>query len=139
MRVILDTNILLSAVMRRDTPPAKLYSAWRAGRFTLLTCELQLGEIRDVSRRPALRQRLRPALVGRLVNELRGLALVLEPQPGMTVAEDPDDDFLLGLAVTGQADYLVTGDRRAGLLGLGRFSGTRIVTARDLVALIGSA
>lgn len=70
---------------------------------------------------------------GSLVNELRHLAVLCEPQAGITVAEDPDDDFLLGLAVAGQADYLVTGDRRSGLLGLIRFSGTRILTARALV------
>jgi putative PIN family toxin of toxin-antitoxin system len=128
VRVILDTNVLLSAVMKRGTPPSQ-----REGRFELLTCEVQLAEVRAVSRRPALRQRLQPAAVGSLVNELRHLALLREPQAGIDVAEDSDDDFLLGLAVAGQADYLVTGDRRAGLLGLRRFSGTRILTARALV------
>ena len=86
MRVILDTNVLLSAVMKRDTPPAQLYQAWRAGRFELLSCELQFDEIRAVSRRPALRQRLRPARVGSLVNELRHLAVLCEPQTGIAVA-----------------------------------------------------
>ena len=64
MRVILDTNVLLSAVMKRETPPARLYRAWREGRFELVSCEEQLAEIRDVSRRPQLRGRLRPAYVG---------------------------------------------------------------------------
>lgn len=135
MRVVLDTNVLLSAVMKRETPPARLYQAWREGRFVLLTCETQLDEIRDVSRHAQVRARLRPARVGSLVNELRQLATVLEPEDGITVSEDPHDDFLLGLAVAGQADYLVTGDKR-GLLAIRSFSRTRIVTASALAATI---
>ncbi|MEZ7179695.1 PIN domain nuclease, partial [Pseudomonas mosselii] len=43
-------------------------------------------------------------------------------------ADDPDDSFLLAMALAGDADYLVTGDRRAGLLQRGHIERTRIVT-----------
>nr|UVN18059.1 hypothetical protein pPsy0462a_00026 [Pseudomonas syringae] len=49
-------------------------------------------------------------------------------------AEDPDDTFLLAMAVTGEADYLVTGDRRAGLLQRGSIGRTRIVTPATFCA-----
>jgi predicted nucleic acid-binding protein len=77
--VLLDTNILLSALLVRGTPPDHIYEAWRQGRFELVSCERQVQEINRVSRRPALRQRLRPAEAGRLVNEIRRLALLVEP------------------------------------------------------------
>jgi len=46
MRVVLDTNILISALMTRDTPPDRLYEYWKEGRFQLASCERQLEEIR---------------------------------------------------------------------------------------------
>ena len=71
MRVVIDTNVLVSALLSSTSPPALLVTLWRAGRFTLITSELQLDELTRVTRYPKLRQRLNPALTGRLVNELR--------------------------------------------------------------------
>jgi uncharacterized protein len=132
MRVILDTNVLLSAIMKRDTPPARLLHAWRQGRFELVSCETQLNEIRDVSRRPQLRERLLASHVGALVNEIRHLALIEEPQDGVVGSPDANDNFLLGLALASQAKYLVTGDK-TDLLALQRTASTQIVTARALL------
>lgn len=117
--------------MRRDTPPARLLAAWRHGRFSLVSCEMQLDELRAVSRRPALRERLRPADIGTLVNEVRRLAVMIEPTTGEHGSPDPDDDYLLGLAKAAKADYLVTGDK-SDLLALGQLQRTEIVTARHL-------
>ena len=111
MRVILDTNVLLSAVMRRDTPPARLLEAWRRGRFTLASCETQLDELREVSRRPSWRKRLRPTDVGTLGNEIGRLATMAEPAVGTHGSPNPGDDYLLGLEKTAQADFLMTGDK----------------------------
>ncbi|MDP1997500.1 MAG: hypothetical protein Q8J90_09905, partial [Gallionella sp.] len=54
--------------------------------------------------------------------------LVLEQLPTDIEADDPFDAFLLAMALVGEADYLVTGDYRAGLLQRGHFGRTRIVT-----------
>lgn len=135
MRVLLDTNILLSALLVRGTPPDRLYEAWRQGRFDLVSCERQIEELNRVSRRPGLRERLRPAEAGRLVNEIRRLALLFEPAGTVAVSPDPDDDFLLAVAESAGADFLVTGDK-AGLLALGRHGPTRIVTARALAEIL---
>lgn len=63
-----------------------------------------------------------------MVNNMQR-AIVLETLPGTFETADPDDAFLLAMAAVGQADYLVTGDRRAGLLQRGHLERTRIVTA----------
>ena len=135
MRVLLDTNVLLSALLVRGTPPDRLYEAWRRGRFDLVSCERQLEELNRVSRRPVLRERLRPAEAGRLVNEIRRLAILCEPANVASVSADPDDDFLLAVAEAARADYLVTGDK-TDLLLLRRHGATRILTARQLVELL---
>lgn len=136
MRLILDTNILVAALITRGTPPDKLYEAWRDGRFTLLTSELQIEEIRRVTRREGIRFRIHQAEAGRLVNDLRRLATLIENLPTLDVSPDPYDNFLLAMAQAGQADLLVTGDKRD-LLSLSRHQGMRILTAREALGLLG--
>ena len=130
MRVVLDTNVLIADLITQNTPPDRAYQAWRAGEFTLLSCEQQLEEIRRVTRRAGVKFRIRPMEAGRMVNDLRNLAVMLERLPTV----DPYDNYLLAMAAAGDADYLVTGDKRD-LLALERHGGTRIVTVRTFVAL----
>ncbi|MBK1724013.1 putative toxin-antitoxin system toxin component, PIN family [Thiocystis violacea] len=127
MRVVLDTHILFSALISPHGPPDSIYRAWRAARFTLVTSRVQLEEIRRASRYPKLQAVLQPAKVGVMINNLQR-ALVLEALPDGFETDDPDDAFLLAMAQAGEADYLVTGDRRAGLLRRGSLGRTRILT-----------
>ena len=134
MRLVVDTNILVSALLVERSLPAHLVVLWRAGRFDLVTAAAQLGELRRVTRYPKLRERLAPPLAGRLVNELRRVAIVVSDLPRVTVCEDPHDNYLLAMAAAGSADFLVTGDKRD-LLGLKLHEGTRIITVREFLAL----
>ena len=136
MRAVLDTGILIAALITTDTPPALIYQAWRKKRFELVTSEWQLNEFRRVSRYPKLRNYLKPAEAGNLVNGLRHQAMVLETLPTVDLSPDPDDNPVLAMAETSQAQYLVTGDK-IDLLNLGVFGSTRIVTARQFVELLG--
>ena len=136
MRLVVDTNILVSALLSAASLPAQLVVLWRAGRFDLLTAAEQLDEIGRVTRYPKIRERLNPAVAGRLVNDLRALAVMLDASPVVEVSPDPDDSYLLAMAVAGSADFLVTGDKRD-LLGLETHAGTRIISARAFLALHG--
>ena len=136
MRLVVDTNILVSALLSAASLPAQIVLLWRAGRFDLLTAAEQLNEIGRVTRYPKIRERLRPAVAGRLVNDLRALAVVLDTLPVVEASPDPDDNYLLAMAVAGSADFLVTGDKRD-LLGLGAHAGTRIISARAFLNLHG--
>src|SRR5712691_1398200 len=129
MRVVLDTNILLSALIRRDSVPGRILEAWFDDHFVLLTPGLQLEELRTVTRRPQIRSLIRPAEAGRLVNQIRANAEFLTQLPRIARSDDPADDFLLAMCDGGHADYLVTGDK-AGLLNLAPHRGTAILTAR---------
>lgn len=128
MRVVLDTNILISALIVQGGHPAPS-RAWIEGGFTLLTCDDQLTEMRETLRKSALAARIRPHDAGRLMNDLKHFAEGVDPLPHVRRSPDPEDDFLLAAAEAGHADYLVTGDK-SGLLALRKHEGTRIVTAK---------
>ncbi|BBF65113.1 putative toxin-antitoxin system toxin component, PIN family [Acidithiobacillus ferridurans] len=138
MRVILDTNVLLGALISPHGPPDAIYRAWRAARFELVTSTAQLDELRRVSRYPKLKTILPAHRIGTMVNNMqRAIVLnTLPPLPEGVDANDPNDAFLLAMAMAmaGEADYLVTGDRRAGLLQRGGIGRTRIVTPATFCA-----
>ena len=128
MRVIPDSNILFSALISPHTPPHRLYQAWRQGVFELVTCDEQLEEIRRSSRYPKLKNILQPHRVGLMLNNMQS-ATVIDRLPSGYEAADPNDAFLLALADKSQAHYIVTGDKRAGILSLIAIGQTQIVTA----------
>ena len=134
MRVVLDTNVLVSALLMESSLPGQLITHWRQGRFTLLTAAPQLDELMRVTRYPKIRARLKPAQAGRLINDLREVAVVMERLPSVDVSPDPYDNYLLAIASGGEADYLVTGDKPH-LLALGHHDGTKIVSVRDFITL----
>ncbi len=138
MRLVIDTNILVSALLAAASLPAQLIVMWRHGHFDLLTTAEQLDELTRVTRYPKIRERLAPAVAGRLVNDVRSLAIMLDKLPIVDVSSDPDDNYLLALAAEGAADFLITGDKRH-LLGIAVYEGTKIITVRDFLAMHGRA
>jgi len=135
MRVVIDNGILIAALITKDTPPDKIYQAWREQRFELVTSDWQLEEFRRVSRYPKLRKFLQPIEAGNLVNGLRHQALLLNDLPNVETSADPDDNPLLAMAIAGEADYLVSGDKRD-VLSLKKVGKTRIVTARRFLTIL---
>ena len=130
MRVVLDTNVLLSALISSHGAPDTIYHAWRAARFELVTSTAQLDELRRVSRYPKLKAILPPHRIGAMLNNMQR-AVVLEHLPNLPQGvelNDSNDAFLFMMALAGEANYLVTGDRRAGLLQRGSAGRAQIVT-----------
>jgi uncharacterized protein len=138
MRVVLDTNILVSAMIVSAGNPAAIVNAWLDGKFTLLTCAAHLNELRATFEKPRVAELIKPHQAGRLVNQIKKLAEDVGELPGVERSVDPTDDFLLAMSEAGQADYLVTGDK-SGLITLDRHKATRIVSARDFAALFSSS
>lgn len=136
MRLILDTNLLISSFLAgADTPPSKLVEAWLDQTFALICSEEQIDEFRRVSRYPDIRRRVKPSDMGTFVNLLRADATLVTPAAGIDTSPDIDDNFLLGMAQAGNADYLVSGDKRH-VLSLETWRGTHIVTARKMVEIL---
>jgi putative PIN family toxin of toxin-antitoxin system len=133
MRVLLDTNILISYLLSsKNSVIARVVEAGILGSFDLLLPEDLLDELAaKVRTKDYLVERIAPEEVRVLVDILSEVCLSI---PRITaqipaVTRDPKDDYLLGYALVGQADYLVTGD--GDLLVLGQVDHTKIVTARD--------
>lgn len=134
MRVVLDTNILVSAMIASAVNLAAIVNAWLDGKFTLLTCAGHVDELRATLQKPRVAELIKPHKAGRLVNQIKKLAWDVGELPDVERSTDPTDDFLLAMSEAGQADYLVTGDK-SGLLALGRHKTTRIVSASDFAVL----
>jgi putative PIN family toxin of toxin-antitoxin system len=127
-RVVADTNIYISALMFGGLPGSFLDLAFLRS-FQLVTSPILLDELDEKLR---LKFGLSQDDAARVRAKLESVALVVQPKTTLQViTEDPDDDRVLECAVTGEADYIVSGDRH--LLKLGSYQGISIVTAREFM------
>ena len=134
MRVVLDTNILVSALMTPRGLPFQAVRLWQEKRYDLVTSTWQIEELRDVSRRDQVRQRLNTSYAGTLINALWSKAFVLDKLPSVDYSPDPDDNPIIAAAIAGDAQYIVSGDK-GDLLALVRVEGVSIVSVRTFVGL----
>lgn len=134
MRVILDTNVLISGLLSPLGPPAKLLDAWERKSFDLVTCDALIEEFRDVASRPFFHDRLRASTVELLARGLEDFSLFYEDPPPGPVAPDPKDSYLLALVEVSEAEFLVTGDKE--LQSLKRHKSARIVSPVEMVQLL---
>jgi putative PIN family toxin of toxin-antitoxin system len=132
--LILDTNVLLSALLSDRGAPAKLLDAWERQQFTLVACDPLITEVREVVNRPFFRARLRASAVELLVAGLRDFSLFLRDLPRNVIAPDAKDSYLLALAEASIAEFLVTGDKE--LLSLKHHQSTRIVTPAAMMDIL---
>lgn len=137
MRIVIDTNLLVSGVISAGLP-RQLVDAAKAGEFELCTSEVLLAELLNVIARSKFAARLAQAGLTPLaiVEDLRALAVVVSPTTvARVVLTDPDDDHVLAAALTGAADLIASGDKRD-LLPLGSYQGIPIVTAKQALERI---
>jgi putative PIN family toxin of toxin-antitoxin system len=140
MRVLLDTNVLISFLLvTRDASPVRaVVRAAVAQTFTLLLPAAVIAELaRKVSTSAYLAQRV-PREDAEALAEL--LQSVTEDVPAITegiprLSRDPKDDYLLAYAAVGRADFLVTGDKD--LLSLGTVAGVEIISPADFARRLG--
>ena len=115
LRVVLDTNVLLSGIAYPASVPGKIMAAWRHGSVDVLLSTYILDELRRVLPRLARRHGLTAAEIEDLVDALSIQAEVIEPLPGADPElRDVDGQPVLGTLLaalkTSKADYLITGD-----------------------------
>ena len=138
VRVVLDTNTLVSGVISPDGPPRRLLDGARAHVFELCSSATLLAELLDVLSREKFNTRLGQAGLTPqgIVAELRRLATMAAPQEVPRVVEhDPDDDHVLACALAGRVNLIVSGDKHLHRLG-GQYKGILIVTAAEAVRRI---
>lgn len=136
MLVVLDTNILIAALITSGTPPDGLYRAWLRGEFELITSTAQIAEIADVVSRPRLRKFLNTEEAAAILENIDCRAVVIEDPPEVNPSPDPGDNLILAAAIAGEADLIVSGDKKH-MLALGEVEGIPVVTAREALERLG--
>ena len=133
MRLVLDTNTVVSALLWRGTPHDLVNTA-RARPIALFTSPILLAELEDVLTRKKMAKAVAASGISpdQLMQRYRRLVTVIHPAPiPPTVLTDPDDDHVLACALAAKADLIVSGDRD--LLTLKSFREIPIVTAAEAV------
>jgi putative PIN family toxin of toxin-antitoxin system len=122
MRVVYDTNVLATILSRR-VEILRLKQAVSSGRMTLVTSPFILNELEAVL---AEKFRLTKQGAKSRTRLLARITVVVKPQQIEKIVRDPNDDFIIGTAVAGKAEYLVTLDKD--LLVLKKHEGILIIT-----------
>lgn len=138
MRIVLDTNVVVSALLWRGTPYQLLAAIRQRGHVQLFSSTALLEELVDVLTRPFAAQRL--TLIGRSTREVladyvEAIEIVEPTSVPRVVAADADDDQVIAAAVAARAELIVSGDRKH-LLPLGSHQGIAIVDAAEAVRRI---
>ena len=112
MRAVADVNVLISGVLSAKGSSAEILRASRDGQIELVVSEMLLTELKRTLAYPKLRKRIPPEKAAAFVNWVRDHASVAEDPAGPppVSSRDPDDDYLLALAINRRA-YLITGDQ----------------------------
>ena len=134
MRVVLDTNQHISAIIRPNGNPAQIVQLWRIGAIELAISPSMLEEFEEAVYRPHIQQRhnLSDADIAEYLEALREFAVMVSGVVVVdAVPDDPDDNIIIACAIEAEADVIVSGDRH--LLSLGSYRGIPIVKAADFL------
>jgi putative PIN family toxin of toxin-antitoxin system len=133
LRVVLDTNVLISAVGWRGNP-RKVLALCTEGKLNLVQTRETLKELERVLQRA--RFNFIPAEKKQeLLRHLTDISIKVTPKEKVEVIkEDPGDNKFLDCAVAGKADYIVSGDQH--LLELKDYKGIKIVTPSELLKIL---
>lgn len=135
MRVVLDTNILISGAAHPNGISGAILEEWIKNRFTLLTSKTQIKEIRRVTNYANVRRILKKNLAGKLINRIQKHAEFIDVRKVVAISPDPDDDFIIAIATKGKANHLVSRNK-IDLLNLGVVEKVRIVTPEEFLRFL---
>ena len=135
MEAVLDTNVIVSALLSPRGAPAEIFSAWQRGRFTYVTSPPLLDELARALSYPRVRKFLTwtDEERGEFLEALAYAARLVIPTIELNVlSDDPDDNRVLEAAVAVGASHVVTGDRH--LLDLESYEQVEIVSPARFLA-----
>ena len=137
LRVVVDTNLLVSGFISSRSYPREIEGRWRRGEFILITSPGIIEEISRVLRRPRIPQNYHITEL-----DIQAFTLALNHQAYSVagkldlhgIAPDPGDDKVISCAVEARADCIVTGDKR--LQQVGEYQGIKIIDAESFIELL---
>jgi putative PIN family toxin of toxin-antitoxin system len=132
LRVVLDTNIIVSSVISKKGAPFLLIHTWHESRFVLITSESIIKEAQRVLSMPKVKDtfHLTDTQITRFVETLQKDSILVPGKASTqgTISDDPSDEMFLAAALDAKADFIISGDKH--LLNLQIFQDIPIVTPR---------
>ena len=135
MRLVLDTNVVVSALLWNGAPERLLRVSHSEGVLIFTSMPL-LEELTETLSKSKFERKIAASLhsIDQLTELYSKLAVVVRPVPVPRLAPDPDDDVVIGTAVAAKADFVVTGDRT--LLSVTEYEGVCIVSVSEALEAV---
>lgn len=136
MKIVLDTNVVISGFLIPGGPPGKIVDLWAENKLTVVVSQALIEEYFDVLLRPKFKR------AGTIIERQDLLMGLLEMEnsifvyPGIrldVIREDPEDNRVLECAVEGKVQYIISGDEH--LLALKEFQGIVIVSPAEFITV----
>lgn len=136
MIIVLDTNVIVSALLSPHGPPAEIIKLWEADRIEVVTSPPLLAELERVLAYPRVREHFAdPRSVPAFLKRFRMVVTLVEPESPLNVIDrDPPDNRVLECAVAASASYIISGDDH--LLALGDYRGIVILKPADFLLVM---
>ncbi|MGI0065378.1 MAG: putative toxin-antitoxin system toxin component, PIN family [Nitrosotalea sp.] len=132
LRIVLDTNILISAIIHNGIP-RKLFQMGIDGKYQILTSKGTLEELSGVLQRSKFKMTREDII--RIISALMNAGEnVWVTSNFKVIINDPDDDIIINTAHDGKADYIVSGD--SDIQNLENFHGIKIVSVNGMLKIL---
>ena len=128
-KVVLDTNIVISAAISTDGTPAKVFELFLGKKIVNFTSEEIIGEVKEVINRPFFKDYIPDEYKRFILDNFKLLSVVIRPSFNEdAVPEDKADNKFINCALTAKAD-IISGNKH--LLNLKEYKGVKIKSARE--------
>ena len=132
MRVVLDTNVLISFLLTKSSTISKVLQSWKENKFVLLVSSEILLEIENVFLRFVEKQLIQDSEAEIFLRRIKKKAIKIKISSEVNLSKDKKDNRYLACSKDGKADYLVTGDKKH-LLSLKKFARTEIISPAEFI------
>lgn len=136
MNVVLDANVLVSFLLTRSPTISKVIQSWKNSEFKLLVSDEIMLEYKKILARLVRKSIILSVHANALLEEISKEGFNVEVISEVEASPDKKDNKYLSCARDVKADYLVTGDRKH-LLKLKQFNGTKIISPKEFVEILG--
>ncbi|MCL4468442.1 MAG: putative toxin-antitoxin system toxin component, PIN family [Deltaproteobacteria bacterium] len=137
-RVVIDTNVLISGIIQRSGFPFNVIKLWENAYVVIITSLATIEEAERVLHYPKIKKnyKLTDEDINHILSNLFKYSVFVENLSTLNIIkEDPADNTILATAISGKADYIISGD--AHLLNLDNFRGIDIVTPKRFCEIMG--
>ena len=112
IRVVIDTNVIISGLISGKSPPGIIIDSWISREFIPVLSESMIEEINLTLQKPKIKKIFNAAVSKNIFNHLQTKADIVKIKEYFEVCQDPDDNILFNAAMAGQADLIVSRDKK---------------------------